>query len=311
MFSLVIPVYRNEESLPELLDQLAALAAKLRGELEVVFVVDASPDRSLQRLEEALERSPFRSQLLLLSRNFGSFAAIRAGLEAASGSYFAVMAADLQEPIALVAEFFECLESERVDVVVGERIGRADPPASRLASRVFWATYRRLVDAEMPRGGVDVFGCNAAVRDQLLSLREANSSLVGLLFWMGFRRKAIPYERLPRRHGRSAWSLSRKLRYLSDSLFSFSDLPVRVLIAAGALGMLVSAGFGTVVLVARLRGLIEVPGYAATILTITFFAALNTLGLGIIGSYVWRAYENTKGRPEAIVQRHSHFLGKP
>jgi hypothetical protein len=159
----------------------------------------------------------------------------------------------------------------------------------------------------MPSGGVDVFGCNLAFRDQLVKLGESGSTLVGLLFWLGFRRKLIPYQRRARQHGRSAWTLARKLRYLVDSVFAFSDLPVRLLVGLGGAGLLFSLFFGLIVFIARISGLIPVPGYAATVLVISFFAGLNSLGLGIIGSYVWRAFENTKRRPQAVVMSRTDF----
>jgi glycosyltransferase involved in cell wall biosynthesis len=241
------------------------------------------------------------AQLVLLSRNFGSFPAVRAGLAAARGRYFAVMAADLQEPESLVLDFFRSLEGEPVDIALGVRTGRSDPIATRAGATLFWTLYRRFVQPEVPPGGIDVFGCNAAVREQLLQLEEANSSLVGQLVWLGFRRKLVPYRRLPRRHGRSAWTFGRKLRYLVNSLYAFSDLPIRVLTWAGLGGLAASVLLAVVVLVAKLRGDIPIPGYTATVLTIIFFAALNSFGLGIIGAYTWRAYENTKRRPQAIV----------
>ncbi len=160
-YSLVIPVYRNEESIPDLLTALAGIDRALGGGLEVVFVVDGSPDRSLARLVELLPRAGFTAKILEMSRNFGAFAAIRAGLTEASGPYFAVMAADLQEPPELAVEFFRRLEQDTCDVVCGVRTARDDPWRSRLASNLFWAVYRRLVQPEMPPGGVDVFGCNA------------------------------------------------------------------------------------------------------------------------------------------------------
>lgn len=307
MYSLVVPIYRNEESILDLLGVVEVLNARLDRELEVVFVVDGSPDGSQQILESELPKRDFDSQLLLLSRNFGSFAAIRAGLAEASGPYFAVMAADLQEPPELVLEFFRALTAEPVDLVLGAREGREDPIASRWAAGLFWWIYRTLVQPEMPRGGVDVFGCNRAVRDRLLALRESNSSLVGLLLWVGFRRKLIPYRRVRRARGKSAWTRSKKLRYLSDSMFGFSDLPIRLLLGAGGLGMAASLLFGAIVFAARLLGLIEVPGYSAIVIAISFFAALNMFGLGVIGSYVWRAFENTKGRPGAIVMSKARF----
>jgi glycosyltransferase involved in cell wall biosynthesis len=184
VYSLVIPVYKNEGSIHELLLVLNEMNQKLRGRLEVVFVVDGSPDQSGELLEARLPGCGFSSKLIRLSRNFGSFAAVRVGLEAARGPYFAAMAADLQEPPDLVLEFFRVLESEPVDITVGTRESRDDPLLSRWSSQLFWNVYRRFVQPEMPRGGVDIFGCNLAVRNQLLSLQESNSSLVGLLFWL-------------------------------------------------------------------------------------------------------------------------------
>jgi len=303
MYSLVIPVFRNEESLPDLLVALADLNRRLTGSLEVVFVVDGSPDRSFSLLAERLPASGLRSKLLLLSRNFGSFAAIRAGLAAASGEYFAVMAADLQEPPELVERFFSILSAREADVVFGTRESRSDPWISRAASRVFWSLYRKLVVREMPGGGVDIFGCNREFRDQLLQLRESHSSLVALAFWLGFRRQSVAYTRRTRRHGRSAWTWRKKVDYLLDSVFAFTDLPIRLLMGTGALGIAVSIGLGLLILTLRLLGDIPVPGYAATALLITFFGGLNIFGIGLVGSYAWRTYENSKSRPLAIVMR--------
>jgi glycosyltransferase involved in cell wall biosynthesis len=308
-FSVVIPVYRNEASLPDLLAALAGLHRSLEGELEVVFVVDGSPDRSLEILTEALRAQPFRSQLVALSRNFGAFEAIRAGLAACRGDLFGVMAADLQEPPELMLEFKRVLETGSCDVVVGTRAGREDPLPSRLLSRLFWGLYRRLVQREFPAGGVDVFGGTRQLREQLLALRERNSTLVGLLFWLGFRRREVPYHRQRRRHGRGAWTLARRVRYLLDSTFAFSDLPVRLLSAVGTAGIVLAFALAAVVLAFRVTGRIAVPGYAATAVLIIFFGGLNSLGLGIIGEYVARAFENTKGRPLFVVARHDVFEG--
>ena len=240
---------------------------------------------------------------MLLSRHFGSFAAIRVGLQHATGPYFAVMAADLQEPPELAIEFFRVLATGDHDVVVGTRTDRADPILTRATSALFWAVYRRYVMPSIPRGGIDVFGCNQTVRDYLLGCEESNSSLVALLFWLGFRRHDVAYARRRRPHGRSAWTRRKRARYLADSIFSFSDLPVRLLLRFGLAGVLVSTIFGAVVLVARLANLVDVPGYTPTILTVLFFGGLNSIGLGVIGSYVWRAYENTKRRPSAVIFR--------
>ncbi len=311
MYSLIIPVYKNEDSIPYLVAALLSLNHELNGNVEVVFVVDGSPDHSHACLREALTEAGLRAQLLLLARNFGSFAAIRAGLSVACGPFFAVMAADMQEPMELIRDFFISLENEPIDVVIGARESRDDPWFSRICSQTFWYLYRQCVISDMPKGGVDVFGCNLAFRDQLLALDESHTSLVGQLFWLGFRRRVIGYRRLTRQHGKSAWTFRKKFKYLLDSLFAFTDLPVRILIGIGGIGLLVSLVAGMVVITAKLFGWIDVPGYAATMLTVLFFGALNTFGLGLIGSYAWRTYENTKRRPLSITLMNETFPKPP
>lgn len=307
MLSLVIPVYRNEESLSDLLGVIDGLNLACNGAFEAVFVVDGSPDRCYERLHDELPHRVWRSKLVLLSRNFGSFAAVRAGLQVAAGPRFAVMAADLQEPPELVQRMNRALLADEADVVVGVRQARSDPWASRFMSSLFWRLYRRYVVPEVPPGGVDVFACNQAFRDQLLKLDERHSSLIAQIFWLGFRRSFVAYERQPRRHGRSAWSWRRKVDYLMDSVFSFTDLPIRLLMRGGAAVAAAAALFGLFVAASRMLGAIEVPGYTATIIAIVFFGALNLFALGVVGSYAWRAYENTKGRPLHVVLRRHDF----
>lgn len=309
-YSVVIPVYKNEGSIPSLLAALDALAADLDDALEVVFVVDGSPDASFARLEEGLQTVSFQARLVLLSRNFGAFAAIRCGLAEATGDFIGVMAADLQEPPALMRDFFAALATKPLDVVFGQRLGRVDPGLTKVFSSLFWSTYRRLVQPDVPPGGVDVFALTAAFRDRLVAMSEANGSLLGLLFWMGGRREFIGYSRLEREHGKSAWTLKKKVTYLLDSVFAFSDLPVRALMAVGLLGLGVALLLGILVFIARIFGSYEVPGYAGSMLAILFFGALNTFGIGIVGNYAWRAYENTKQRPLSIVSLRIEYPGK-
>jgi glycosyltransferase involved in cell wall biosynthesis len=302
MLSLVIPVYKNEENLPRLLVELEGLAGQLDDELEIVFVVDGSPDRSLAYLHKHLPAWKLPAQLVELSRNFGSFAAVSAGLAQARGDFMAVLAADLQEPPQLVVEFHRVLASGEADVVFGHRVGRADPLWSRVLSNAFWSLYRRFVLPEMPKGGVDVFGCTRQVCEQLLQLKELHTNLIALVLWLGFRRRFVPYERLARREGKSAWTLARKLRYALDSVFSFTDLPVRALLLLGTAGMVFAVVAGATVLLMWSIGRIPVLGYTPLMLVMTFFGGLSALGLGIIGQYVWLSLQNARGRPSAVVK---------
>jgi polyisoprenyl-phosphate glycosyltransferase len=300
-YSVVIPVYKNEASIPRLIDALVSMNRDLNGRMEAVLVVDGSPDRSFELLRDAIATVDFPVQLLAHSRNFGSFPAIRTGLAAARGEFYGVMAADLQEPPELLVQFFTALSADECDVVIGTRIARNDPLMSRIASSMFWQLYRKLVVHEMPEGGVDVFGCNRVFRDQLLKLEESRSSLIALIFWLGFRRKLCGYERQLRQEGVSAWTFRKKVDYMLDSVFAFTDYPIRLLIRLGAFGSLVSILLGILILIARISGAITVPGYAATMLVVLVLGGLNLLGLGLVGTYAWRAYENSKQRPLAVV----------
>lgn len=306
MFSLIVPVYKNVEGFQALIEAIEKLSRQLDDDFEAVLVVDGwKPDAVA--LVEHLRTARFRSQMLVLSRNFGSFAAIRAGLERARGSAFAVMSADLQEPPEVVLAIADVLRRDAADVVVGVRTERRDSLLTRMFSRVFWSFFKRFINTSIPAGGVDIFGCNARVRTHLLALAERNSSLVALLFWIGFRREEIPYARRRREHGKSAWTFRRKWRYFSDSLYSFSDLPIRLVGLVGVGGMAIAIVLGAIVLYAKLQREIPIPGYTATVLAIMFFGGLNAFAAGVLGGYIWRTFENTKGRPSYIVMDTEDF----
>lgn len=305
--SVIVPVYRNASSLPALVERLARLHDRFPG-MEAVVVVDGSPDASAIILADALEGAAFPAQLHLHARNFGSFAAIRTGLANARGRRQVCMAADLQEPEELIVELLDAVaDGSEHDIAIGTRIGRDDPIGMRLSSSLFWRLHRRLIDGDAPKGGVDVFACTRQVSAELVRLTEARSSLVGLLFWIGFRRVEVPYRRVARADGASGWSLRRRMAYALDSIFAFTSVPITLLMGIGAVGSAVMLTVATYVLTMRLTGRIAEAGYTALMIAILLSTFLILLGLGIVGSYIWRAYENSKGRPEAIVMLRRDF----
>jgi glycosyltransferase involved in cell wall biosynthesis len=309
MLSLIVPVYRNETGLDRLLSEVAALRDRAGAGFEAIFVVDGSPDRCLEILRARLPQAPFDSQLIALSRNFGSFAAIAAGLAAGKGDYFAVMAADLQEPPELALEFLDTLRSGAADIVFGVREGRADPWLSEVAATAFWWVYRKFVIRDMPAGGVDMFGCTRGVRDRLLQLQELNTNLIALLFWLGFRRSYVRYRRRPRREGKSAWTFRRKVQYSLDSIFNFTDLPIQLLLYVGVAGTFCALLFGCLLLAGYMWGWVMSPGYAVIAVAIVFFGGLTSLGLGILSQYLWLALQNVRGRPNYVVASAREFSG--
>ena len=220
------------------------------------------------------------------------------------------MAADLQEPPKLILEMHRVLSNGEADIAIGTRSSREDLLIDRLSSGLFWWLYRRYVIPDMPAGGVDIFACTRLFRDELLALQEHHTSLVGQVFWLGYRRALIPYRRVARKHGKSSWTLRRKLDYMLDSIFAFTDLPIRLLIGVGGSAALLSGMLALSVVVLRILGRIPVPGYAMTMLMLIFFGALNLFALGVVGSYAWRTYENSKGRPHHLVLRQHRWDSK-
>ncbi|WP_299941941.1 glycosyltransferase family 2 protein [uncultured Nitratireductor sp.] len=305
-YSLIVPVYKNAANIPALIDAIADISLQLESsEFEAIFVVDGSPDDSGFLIVNA-DKS-FTAKIIFHSRNFGAFAAIRTGMEEAAGKYVAAMAADLQEPPQLILEFFRILAEDKADITFGVRTGRSDPPMKTLLSNMFWSFYRRFVIQAMPQGGVDIFGCNRKVIESILMIEEPNSSLVAQLFWVGFRRRFVPYQRRAREHGESAWSLSKRFRYMMDSIFSFSDLPIMAVLWLGIAGTLLSVAVGLVTITSWLLGYIDAPGYTTIVVLVTFVTSALLVVQGILGCYLWRALENTKRRPLRII---SHIEGQ-
>lgn len=300
--SLLIPIYKNEPNIITLLEALRDLDKDIK-DMEVVFIVDGSPDASWSILKSMLPEEPYSSRLILLSKNFGSSSAVRTALDYSKGTYVAVMAADLQEPLHLIKTFFKVLEANEADIAIGQRTGRQDPALSKFFSTLYWGLYRRFINSEIPPGGVDVFACNRKVVNVLTQIKEHNSYISILLFWVGFRRKFIPYERQKREQGKSAWTFQKKMRLFLDTIFSFSDFPITLLLSVGGVGISLSAILGICVLIARILDKVPVQGY--TTLLIVMLLGFSTLLFtqGIIGCYLWRSFENTKTRPLTIIDQ--------
>jgi glycosyltransferase involved in cell wall biosynthesis len=306
-FSVVIPVYKNYESLGPLLSSLDDALGKLPINNEVIFVVDGSPDCCFEWLQQNLPLKNATSILVELSRNFGSIAAVRTGMSKANGSIVAVMAADLQESPELLFGFYNALRDGIAEIAIGRRLSRNDPRTTKLLSKIYWGFYRKTINPEIPVGGVDVFACTKKAKDQIVAMNESSSSLVGLIYWVGFARTYIDYERLERPYGKSAWTFRKKFRYFSDSIFAFSHAPIVLLQSIGIFGIASSMLIGSITFFGALTDRISSPGYPTLLVALLFSTSSILLGLGIVGDYAWRAFENTKVRPLSIVKDEYKF----
>ena len=305
--SIVVPVFKNEESIDRLLNRVTSLASSLVGDVEAIFVVDGSPDSSLSLLQTSLPNTTFDSKIILLSRNFGAFSAIRAGLREADGTATVVMAADLQEPISLIEELLGLVVKDGVDIAVGVRQARKDSFVSRFLSSSFWRFFNRLTTLEMPKGGVDIFALSRDARQKINEFEESSTSLVGLIYWIGFKRQEVSYLREKRAEGVSSWSLRKRINYAKDSITAFSEIPLSIFLWSGVIGALVSLLL-VVVLIVRLF-MNQNDDVSRQLISIGLLFGVSYLmsGLGLLGTYLWRVSDNVRKRPDSITWKKWEF----
>ncbi len=301
--SIVVPVYFNELNLPDTVPQLLALAPKLAElelGLELVFVDDGSGDRSLAILREFQVQHPERIQVVKLTRNFGSMAAIQAGLEVASGDCVTVISADLQDPPDLIVEMAHHWR-KGTKTVLAVRTDRKEPLSQRAFASVYYGLMRRYAIPGYPPGGFDFMLIDRQVVEELRRAREKNTNIMSLVFWLGHHPVMIPYVRRGRDKGKSRWTLSKKIKLFIDSFVAFSYVPLR---AASALGLLLAVAafiYGAGVVIIRMTHGVEVQGWTALVVLLTFTSGVQLTMLGVLGEYLWRVLDASRNRPGFVI----------
>jgi len=299
-YSIIVPVYRNEGSLPILFDQLDELARDF-GELEVVFVVDGSPDRSRDLIRDYLGRAVPTVQMLSLTRNFGAVRAARAGLNRATGDNLTIMAADLQEPPELAKGMLLAVEHGPCRVALAVRSDRVDPLLTRLTSNVAWRILRRTSLPGLPDGGFDTYAITREVRDHLAAMTEVSFSPIAQLLWLGYPFQPVSYSRLKREHGTSTWKVRARARYFVDNVFTVTSAPLTALLWIGAAAFLGAVALATSVIISRLSGSSAPQGFTLLLVVILASIALQQVSTVILGIYTWRAYQAVLRRPMAVI----------
>ena len=304
LVSIVVPVYHNAPSLADLLRELQALAARNESdEFEFIFVDDGSRDESFAVLQGLAQCEP-RMRVARLSRNFGSVAAVMAGLSLARGDCAAAISADLQEPPALLHDMLARWRAGK-KVVLAARRKRADPFPTSLFADAFYAMFRRYAIASMPRRGFDFWLIDRQVADLVNNIQESNAYLSGLLLWLGFDPEVIYFDRQERarKYGRSMWTLPKKIKYFIDSFVAFSHFPVRLASSLGALFSLLGLVYAGFIIYQRLALQIDAPGWSSLMVVVLIAAGAQLLILGVLGEYLWRSLDETRRRPRFIIER--------
>ena len=301
LLSVVIPVFNEEAALPGLFERLCAELGDLEElELEVLLVDDGSSDASWRIIRELHARDP-RFLGLRLSRNFGHQIALTAGLDKARGDAVVVMDADLQDPPEVVLTMLErWREGHRV--VYGQRRSRAGEGPFKLATaRVFYRIMQWLSPAPTPLDVGDFYLLDRRALEELRGMRERHRYLRGMVFWLGFRRVGVPYDRRARQAGRTKFNLGRMLRFALDGALSSSSVPLTLAsyVGLGAAGLGLLLGLWAVW--EKLTDPSAVIGWASTVVIVLFLGGVQLATIGILGLYVGRIYDEAKRRPLYLV----------
>ncbi len=297
--SLAIPVYNEEAVVAELVRRTTAVLDSVPGgPHEIVLVDDGSSDGTLPLLEQAAEKDA-RIVVVSLSRNFGHQTALAAALDQVSGDVAVLLDGDLQDPPEAVPTLLDWYQ-QGYDVVYVQRMNRKESWWLRACYYIFYRLVTALSSVQLPLDAGDFGLLSRRVVDEIRRMPEQHRYLRGLRTWVGFRQIGIPMERSARHAGRTKYSPLKLLKLASDGIFAFSIVPLRAaaVLGAGAIGL--SFLFALYSLYAKFF-MHSPQGFTALILAMTFLSGVNLFFLGIIGEYVGRVYEETKGRPHYVV----------
>jgi len=305
VISVVLPAYNESGNLRALHARLAAVAAGVPGEqFEFIVVDDCSSDETPAVLDE-LRRADDRVQVIRFARNCGSHAAVAAALAHCMGDCAIMLASDLQDPPEIIPRLLEPW-TRGYKVVWGERERReAEPFLTRALSRAYYVLMNTLTDVRQPPTGADVFLIDRAVIDAVNRAQEKNTSIYMLLAWLGFSQTKITYVKEARRSGVSKWTFSKRFKLFFDSLISFSYLPLRFMSLAGVACALLGFLYGLLVAFNALTGRVRNPGWASLMVVILVLGGVQMAMLGVLGEYLWRAYDEGRGRPRYVIERNT------
>jgi len=307
-FSVVIPVYNEQDNLRELYERLSRVMSGLDSPYEIIISDDGSNDGSFELLKE-LHHQDGRLKVIRLFRNFGQAAAISAGLQACSGKYVIVLDADLQHPPEEIPKLIREME-QGYDIVYGLRRHRKDSLYRRAGSKLLYWYMTKFMGIKLPEGTSAFRVMNRKMVAYFNELPERTRFFGALASWLGAKYTCIDIEHAPRKKGKSGYSFFRLLRISLNLALAFSAIPLRLIGIFGILVALAGFSLGLYVLINKVFFGIGVPGYPSIILVITFFSGVILISLSIVGEYIKRIYTQIQGRPTYFVRETLGFNTK-
>ena len=302
--SVVVPMYYEEEVAKECYTRLKGVLDKIENySYEIIFVNDGSKDKTLEILKD-IAKEDENSKIISFARNFGHQCAVTAGLRYVTGDAIVIIDADLQDPPELIPEMLKLWEDGN-DVIYGKRKSREGESRFKLlTASMFYKTLNELSDVEIPKDTGDFRLVDRKVVDVINSLPEHNKFLRGLFSWVGFKQTPFEYERKERYAGKTKYPLKKMLKLAQDGIFSFSIKPLKIVGAMGILSVVISI---IILLYAILSYIFNwnnlTAGWTSLMVTMTFLSGMILISLWMIGEYIGRIYDETKRRPEYIIEK--------
>ena len=298
--SIVVPCYNEKDNISTTCEALINVMESINLKHEVIFVDNGGTDGQLETMKQLYEKHPDTVKVVSLSRNFGYQMSISAGLEFATGDAVIITDADLQDPPELIKEFIEKWK-EGYDVVYGVRVKRQGSFVLRFFYKMFYLIFNKTADIPIPLNSGEFSLMSRRVVEEIKSMPEKIRFIRGLRAWAGFKQVGIPYKRLRRAEGKSKFSIFDNFVLALDGILSFSTRILTFVSIIGFSMTLLSVILLVYIVLGKFFSDIFVPGYAAIMVTISFFSGVIIMMLGIIGACVERIFLEVKNRPKFIV----------
>lgn len=300
--SIVVPVFNEEQIIDQLVQRMSAAAASITDSYEIIFVNDGSRDSSLLKLKEACAQSD-KLHYISFSRNFGHQIAITAGMDYASGNAIVTIDGDLQDPPELIPEMYRQYK-DGYKVVYAKRSKRKGETFFKLfTAKMFYRLMAKLVSFEIPLDVGDFRLISRDVLEYLKEMKEYDKYIRGQIAWLGFKSTYVMFERDERKFGKTNYPFRKMLRLAFNGITAFSDSPLKLATSLGFIVCIISFFIGVFAVYSYLFNKSTLPGWASTIISITFLGGVQLLSLGIIGEYISRIINNVRDRPLYVIDQ--------
>jgi dolichol-phosphate mannosyltransferase len=300
--SIIIPCYFNGENIPITKQRLVENESLFETDVtfEYVMVDDGSKDNTVEELINFKNEHPGKVKIIKLAGNVGSYNAILAGMNYATGDCCVVIAADLQDPPELMVKMYAHWKNG-IKLVVGNRADRAESFFQKAFSNTYHKLIQKFALKNIPNGGFDYVFFDKKLKDEVVKINEKNTNTLYLLAWLNYDMVCIPYSRTKRDIGKSRWTLKKKIKLFIDSFISFSYAPLKFISITGITLGIIAFFYSLVIIGLKFAGSAEPSGWSSLMVVILFVSSFQMIGLGIIGEYVWRNLEATRQRPIYVV----------